>query len=66
MTVLTDPIIEPLTVQDVMRITRRSDETVRRWIREGKLESYRIGRRILIPREAVQKLLNRPAGDLAR
>lgn len=47
---------ELLTVQEVAELTRLHEMTIRRYIRAGKLEAIRIGRRIRIPAEAVAKL----------
>lgn len=61
MEILNDPIIPPpLTIQEFMRVARVSDDTVRRWIKAGRIETFRIGRRVLIPRTEAEKLLNRP------
>lgn len=41
----------------VANLLRVNPETVRRWIREGKLEAYRAGRKQLISDEALEKFL---------
>lgn len=50
---------ELLTVQEVAELTRLHEMTIRRYIREGKLEAIRIGRRIRVPRQAVERLMER-------
>lgn len=62
----TAPIIPPLTIQDFMRVTRASECTVRRWIKAGRIETFRIGRRVLIPRTEAEKLLTRPTEPKGR
>lgn len=52
-----DILPAPLTVYEFMHATRCCESTARRWIKSGKVETVRIGRRLLIPREAVHKLL---------
>ena len=37
-----------LTVRDAARRAGKEPETIRRWIRDGRLRSQRVGRRLLI------------------
>lgn len=46
-----------LTVREVAELTKLHEMTIRRYIRAGKLEAVRIGRRIRIPRAAVATLV---------
>jgi excisionase family DNA binding protein len=46
---------EPLTVQDAATYLGRSTEQVRRYLREGVLDGYRVGQQWFIPREAVEE-----------
>ena len=46
-----------LTVEDVAAALHISDQTVWRYVREGKLQATKVGRRYLIPEEAVEALL---------
>lgn len=47
------------TIADVARDFHCSDQTVRRWIREGKLRAYRFGpRRVLIDPVSVAALVS--------
>lgn len=46
-----------LTVQEVAELTKLHEMTIRRYIRDGKLEVVRIGRRIRIPIKAVDRLM---------
>ena len=45
-----------LTVPEAARRLRRNPETVRRWIREGKLRSQRVGTQHLIDEEDLELL----------
>jgi excisionase family DNA binding protein len=42
-----------LTVADVAEIFGRGPETVRRWIRDGHLRAYRLGKEYRVPRVAL-------------
>lgn len=44
-----------MDVTDAARALRVSERTVRRWLREGRLDGYRVGRRIRIPERAVRE-----------
>jgi excisionase family DNA binding protein len=48
-----------ITVAEAALILRACTKTVRARIRVGELEAYRVGRRILIPRDAVERLIKR-------
>ena len=41
---------------EAAKITGRGRTTLWRWIRDGKLQSYRIGREVLIEKAEVEKL----------
>lgn len=49
-----------LTVHEVATLLRRSERTIRRYIRDGRLAAVLKGRGglVLIPRQAVEDLLN--------
>jgi excisionase family DNA binding protein len=47
-----------LTVPEVARRLDRNPETIRRWIREGKLRSQKVGTQHLIDEEVLQGLLD--------
>lgn len=47
-----------LTVPEAAQMLRLSEHTVYLWLRSGKLKSVRPGRKWLIPREEVDRLLN--------
>ncbi len=48
---------ELLSIQEVARITGLHEVTIRRYIRSGKLEAVRIGRRIRVRREALDRMM---------
>ena len=48
---------ELLTVEQAATLLRRSASTIRRYIQSGKLNAVRVGRRVRVPREAVEALL---------
>lgn len=48
---------ELLSIQEVARITGLHEITIRRYIRSGKLEAVRIGRRIRVRREALDRMM---------
>lgn len=45
-------------VYEVAEMLKVSIETVRRWIRSGKVKSIRLGRSHLIPKAEIDKLMN--------
>ena len=47
----------PFTIQEFIAVGRCSKSTAYRWVRSGKVPSVKIGKRILIPKAAVLKLL---------
>lgn len=49
-----------LFLEDVAAITRVSIETVRFWIKRGRLASIRPGRRRMVRREDLEAFLARP------
>lgn len=46
------------TVEEATEILKVSVSTLRRWIREGKVKTSRIGRRYLITEEEINRLLS--------
>jgi excisionase family DNA binding protein len=46
-----------LTVEEVAAALHISNQTAQRYVREGKLPARKIGRRYLIPEDAVEGLL---------
>ena len=51
------PMAELLSIQEVAQITGLHEITIRRYVRSGELEAVRIGRRIRVRREAVDRLM---------
>ena len=48
---------ELLSIQEVAQITGLHEITIRRYVRSGELEAVRIGRRIRVRREAMDRLM---------
>lgn len=48
-------VMTDLDVTDAARALGVSERTVRRWLRDGRLTGYRVGRRIRIPEHAVRE-----------
>ena len=55
-----------LTVPEAARRTKRDPETVRRWIRSGRLKATRIGTQHLIDEEDLARLASDPMLPLPR
>ena len=49
-----------LTTSEAAALTGRGEETIRRWVRQGRLQARRDGPRLLIYREELEAL-TRPA-----
>lgn len=54
---LIQPLVPAVTIPEFMRVTRCAKSTAYRWCRDGTIQSVKIGKKILIPRSAVIKLL---------
>ena len=52
---------EYLLLSEIAEITRVSLSTVRHWVRQGRLASVKPGRRRLVHRDALNRMLNRGA-----
>ena len=51
------PTEEWLSVEDVAKILKMDDETVRRWIRTKQLKAYKFGRNFRIRRSDLDKFI---------
>ena len=47
-----------LTTDEVAMLTRRSRDTVRRWIREGRLRAVKVGGRLLVPESSFLAMIS--------
>lgn len=45
------------TAEDIAGMTGMNTNTILRWIREGKIEAYQIGKRYLVTQEAFDKYI---------
>jgi len=52
-----------ITVREAARVCRRTSETVRRWIWEGKLPAQKLGNQLFIKRRDLARLTLRGKGD---
>jgi acetyl-CoA synthetase len=50
---------EYLTVQEIAKMLKVHEQTVFRWIREGKLESVKIGSNLRITQEQLNKFIEK-------
>jgi excisionase family DNA binding protein len=46
-----------LTVEEVAAVLHISNQTAQRYVREGRLPARKVGRRYLIPEDAVEAML---------
>lgn len=51
-----------LTVKEAGELLGISEKTVRRGVNFGEIPAIRIGRRILIPKDTIERMLERVAG----
>lgn len=45
------------TISDIASLFTVSEQTVRRWIKDGKLQSFKVGRGVRVTAEALRKYL---------
>ncbi len=55
--------LEFLTVKEASRVLRVSENTIRAWLKEGKLPGVRFGRVFRIPKEALVNSRKREGSD---
>ena len=53
-----------ITVPEAARRARRNPETVRRWIREGKLRASKVGTQHVIEEADLEQMLEKPKDDM--
>lgn len=54
--------IEMLNIDEVSAVLRVHPETLRRFIREGRISAYKIGRRKLISKDEMEKFIKKCKG----
>jgi excisionase family DNA binding protein len=54
-----------LTVPEAARRARRNPETIRRWIREGKLRATKVGTQHILDERDLDAMLTDPGGTVA-
>ncbi len=52
--------VEMIDVREAASTTRRTPETIRRWVWTGRVTSVKRGNRLLVPRAEVEALVARP------
>jgi putative molybdopterin biosynthesis protein len=52
-------IEESYTIAEAARLLKVSKDTIRRMIKEGELESFRVGRQIRIRKDVLDKLMGK-------
>lgn len=55
-----------LTIDELARVTMRSPELIRRWVRAGEIPAHRVGTRILLAPEAISMVNARPRANRRR
>ena len=60
--------MEPLAVdvREAARLTAVSPYTIRRYIQRGTLRAVRIGRRVLVPFDELERLVRGPDGQVGQ
>jgi putative resolvase len=48
-----------LSLSEVAQLLGKSERTIRRWVKSGKLKAYKPGRDYLIPESAIRELIER-------
>lgn len=54
--------LDSLTVSETSDVMKVHDETIRRWIRDGRLPAFRVGGAYRIPRVAIERLISEAVG----
>jgi hypothetical protein len=50
------PVVDLVDIQEAAVIAHRDPETIRRWVRRGRLVARKQGNRLLLPRADVERL----------
>lgn len=58
------PALDLLTSGQAGNLLGVSAQTIKNWVRRGKLPGYRVGERIMVPRDAVAKYVERAKTSL--
>jgi excisionase family DNA binding protein len=58
------PSLDFLTTTKAGNLLGVTGQTIKNWVREGRLAGYRVGGRVVIPREAVDEYIRRARGSL--
>jgi len=58
------PSLDLLTSTQAGELLGVTGQTIKNWVRQGQLEAYRVGGRIMVPREAVTEYVRRARTSL--
>jgi excisionase family DNA binding protein len=58
------PTLDVLTSTEAGDILGVSGQTIKNWVRQGRLTGYRVGSRIMVPKDAVADFVRRARGSL--
>lgn len=59
------PTLDLLTSTQAGDVLGVSGQTIKNWVRQGRLAGYRVGSRIMVPREVLVDYVRRACGSLA-
>ncbi len=60
----TIPALDFLTTTRAGLVLGVTGQTIKNWVREGQLAGFRVGGRVVVPREAVEEYVRRARGSL--
>ena len=58
------PALDLLTTTQTGNVLGVSGQTIKNWVREGRFTGYRVGSRIMIPKEVVEEYVRRAGPSL--
>ena len=58
------PSLDLLTTTEAGNVLGVSGQTIKNWVRQGQLQGYQVGSRIMVPKETVAEYVRRARGSL--